>query len=644
MLNRLIDQQQFNHYPSDTSTENKGYFSRHGSDSLEISSDPDETTVRPNTVLSDDFDWTGNGSSLSQPNFFPISPAVVDDYADNVNTTGQITVGATQFGNLERIGDRDWFAINLEAGATYEFSLNGDSLTDPYLRLYDEAGNFIAYDDDTIDSLDATLSFTATSSNTFYLSAGSFADVYTGSYQLSAELVSPPPGAVSEPGETLNAAFDLGTLGSDETLQTSNRVGLADPLDIYRFTLDASLSLEVRLSNLSSDIDLVLLDNQGDLINFSRNGQTQNEFITETLDTGDYYLAVYPYSGSSYFNLELSANSPPELPAGYSARIGYGETQVDQALGELLNLEVPTVEPLGGENWGLDRMGAPAAWEMGYTGEETIVAVLDTGIDLNHPDLDDNIWVNQDEVPGNGFDDDNNGYIDDVQGWDFANNDNNPDDVNSHGTHVAGTIAAEDNNLGITGVAPDAQIMPVQVLGDNGAGYNSDIVAGINYAVDNGADIINLSLGGSSISPGINAAIQEANDLGTLVVMAAGNSAGSSPENPGAYAAEAGLVVGALTQEGDLGSFSKQAGDTPQDYNGDGLAFPSYVTAPGVDILSTIPDGNYEFYSGTSMATPHVAGAAAILMGADPSLTPDETVDLITATANSNPTELNPLA
>ncbi len=644
MLNRLIDQQQFNHYPSDTSTENKGYFSRHGSDSLEISSDPDETTVRPNTVLSDDFDWTGNGSSFSQPNFFPISPAVVDDYADNVNTTGQITVGATEFGNLERIGDRDWFAINLEAGATYEFSLNGDSLTDPYLRLYDEAGNFIAYDDDTIDSLDATLSFTATSSNTFYLSAGSFADVYTGSYQLSAELVSPPPGTVSEPGETLNAAFDLGTLGSDETLQTSNRVGLADPLDIYRFTLDASLSLEVRLSNLSSDIDLVLLDNQGDLINFSRNGQTQNEFITETLDTGDYYLAVYPYSGSSYFNLELSANSPPELPAGYSARMGYGETQVDQALGELLNLEVPTVEPLGGENWGLDRMGAPAAWEMGYTGEETIVAVLDTGIDLNHPDLDDNIWVNQDEVPGNGFDDDNNGYIDDVQGWDFANNDNNPDDVNSHGTHVAGTIAAEDNNLGITGVAPDAQIMPVQVLGDNGAGYNSDIIAGINYAVDNGADIINLSLGGSSISPGINAAIQEATDLGTLVVMAAGNSAGSSPENPGAYAAEAGLVVGALTQEGDLGSFSNQAGDTPQDYNGDGLAFPSYVTAPGVDILSTIPDGNYEFYSGTSMATPHVAGAAAILMGADPGLTPDQTVDLITATANSNPTELNPLA
>ncbi|NBD32892.1 MAG: S8 family serine peptidase [Cyanobacteria bacterium] len=644
MLNRLIDQQQFNHYPSDTSTENKGYFSRHGSDSLEISSDPDETTVRPNTVLSDDFDWTGNGSSFSQPNFFPISPTVVDDYADNVNTTGQITVGATEFGNLERIGDRDWFAINLEAGATYEFSLNGDSLTDPYLRLYDEAGNFIAYDDDTIDSLDATLSFTATSSNTFYLSAGSFADVYTGSYQLSAELVSPPPGTVSEPGETLNAAFDLGTLGSDETLQTSNRVGLADPLDIYRFTLDASLSLEVRLSNLSSDIDLVLLDNQGDLINFSRNGQTQNEFITETLDTGDYYLAVYPYSGSSYFNLELSANSPPELPAGYSARMGYGETQVDQALGELLNLEVPTVEPLGGENWGLDRMGAPAAWEMGYTGEETIVAVLDTGIDLNHPDLDDNIWVNQDEVPGNGFDDDNNGYIDDVQGWDFANNDNNPDDVNSHGTHVAGTIAAEDNNLGITGVAPDAQIMPVQVLGDNGAGYNSDIIAGINYAVDNGADIINLSLGGSSISPGINAAIQEATDLGTLVVMAAGNSAGSSPENPGAYAAEAGLVVGALTQEGDLGSFSNQAGDTPQDYNGDGLAFPSYVTAPGVDILSTIPDGNYEFYSGTSMATPHVAGAAAILMGADPGLTPDQTVDLITATANSNPTELNPLA
>lgn len=568
---------------------------------------------------------------------YTLSAQLTDDYASNQTTNGVVPIGGSALGELEQISDRDWFAIDLEAGATYDFFLEGEGLSDPYLRLYDEDGNFITYNDDTENSLDAAISFTATSTGTYYLSAGSFADVYTGTYELSAELISPPPTSESEPGETLNTALDLGIVQADQRLQTQDSVSRSDQLDVYRFRLDSPLTIEAELSNLSRDIDLALLDSNGNPIEFSTNSQTQNELITQTLDTGDYYLAVYPYSGASAFNLELSATTPPGVPSGYNSATGYGETQVDQALATLLDTELPTIEPLGGDNWGLDRMGAPSAWEMGYTGEDVVVAVLDTGVDWRHPDLDDNIWRNTDEIPNNNQDDDGNGYVDDLLGWDFANNDNNPDDMNSHGTHVAGSIAAEDNNFGITGVAPDAQIMPVQVLGDDGGGYNSDIVAGIDYAVANGADVINLSLGGSNVSPGINAAIQEATDLGTLVVMAAGNSAGSSPENPGAFAVEEGLVVGALNQAGDLGDFSNRAGDIPQDFNGDGLAFPSYVTAAGVNVLSTIPEGNYAYYTGTSMATPHVAGAAAILMGADPNLTPEQTVDLITGTALSDP-------
>ncbi|AFZ43226.1 peptidase S8 and S53 subtilisin kexin sedolisin [Halothece sp. PCC 7418] len=684
MLNFLIDQKQFDDYAGDASTIGEIGISETELGTLEFSSDRDWFAIELEAGAT--YEFSLEGQTLSDPylrlydeaeklilsnddheeslnsqlSFTPenrgtfyleagafadlytgsyqLSMAListVDDYAGNTNTTGTLTIGKTQQGNLETIGDRDWFAIELEAGATYQFDLNGDSLSDPYLRLYDEDGNFIDYEDDTNNSLDSVLSFTATSSETFYLSAGSFADVYTGSYELSAELVVAPPPPATEPGETLNSALDLGTLNPNATLQTEDQVSQNDFLDLYRFHLDSPLSIEANLNNFSSDLDLALLDNNGNPITFSRNDQTQNEVITETLETGSYYLAVYPYAGSSTFSLDLTARTPPELPDGYSSDIGYGEAQVDQALATLLNTELATVEELGDENWGIDRIGAPTAWEMGYTGEDLVVAVLDTGVDTSHTDLQNNIWVNSDEIPSNGLDDDSNGYIDDTQGWDFANYDNDPNDVNGHGTHVAGSIAAEDNNWGTVGVAPDAEIMPVQVLADNGLGFNSDIIAGINYAVDNGADIINLSLGASRATPAIHNAIQSATDAGILVVMGAGNSAGSTPDHPGAFAVEEGLVVGALNQEGDLASFSNQAGEIPQDYEGDGLAFPRYVTAPGVDVVSTVPNDNFASLSGTSMATPHVAGSAALLMQADPTLTPEETVDLITATTLS---------
>ena len=135
--------------------------------------------------------------------------------------------------------------------------------------------------------------------------------------------------------------------------------------------------------------------------------------------------------------------------------------------------------------------------------------MIDSGVQLNHPDLVDSIWENTDEILGDGIDNDGNGYVDDRFGWDFIGNDNNPTDSNSHGTHVAGIIAAANNGSGATGVAPDAQIMPIRVLGQSGAGSNRAVASGIYYAVDNGADIINLSLGGS-FSSQIRTALQYA--------------------------------------------------------------------------------------------------------------------------------------
>jgi subtilisin family serine protease len=241
-----------------------------------------------------------------------------------------------------------------------------------------------------------------------------------------------------------------------------------------------------------------------------------------------------------------------------------------------------------------------------------VVAVLDTGVDYNHDDLKNNIWTNSGEIENNGKDDDGNGYIDDVYGWNFDGDNNQTMDVDGHGTHVSGTIAGTNNGFGVTGIAYDAQIMPVKVLDDFGSGSNSSVADGIYYAVDNGADVINLSLGSSFPSFGVAAAVEYASNQGVTVVMAAGNSGGNTPLYPARYAEEYGIAVGAINEDKNLASFSNRAGSDPL----------TYVTAPGVDIYSTLPNNRYESYNGTSMATPHVAGVVALMLSANSSFDP----------------------
>lgn len=237
--------------------------------------------------------------------------------------------------------------------------------------------------------------------------------------------------------------------------------------------------------------------------------------------------------------------------------------------------------------------------------------------------MDANIWTNPGEIAGDGMDNDGNGFVDDVRGWDFAANDNNPMDEEGHGTHVAGTIAAENNGTGATGVAYNARIMPVRVLGPNGGSY-SDVADGIRYAVNNGANVINLSLGGNSSSDVVRDAIQYAAEQGVVVVMAAGNSGGSSPHYPAYEATDWGIAVGAVNSSKQMASWSNRAGIPALDY----------VVAPGVGVYSTIPGNTYATYSGTSMATPHVAGVAALILSANPNLTAAEVESILTQTAN----------
>ena len=310
----------------------------------------------------------------------------------------------------------------------------------------------------------------------------------------------------------------------------------------------------------------------------------------------------------------------------YNSVYGYGLVDAAAALSSITGETVfPNVQDLGGNFWGVDTVNAPEVWAQGYTGKDTIVAVIDTGIDYTHEDLDNNIWLNENELPDNGIDDDGNGYVDDLYGWDFVDNDNIPLDLHGHGTHVAGTIAAENNSLGVTGVAYDAQVMTVRVFDENGSITTyADIADGIIYAVDNGADIINLSFGGG-YSPLIEEAGKYATERDVVVVMSAGNNSAFSPIYPARHAEDWGLAVGAIDKNGQKAYFSNNAGSTPLDY----------VVAPGVDILSTFPDDQYSYASGTSMAAPHVSGVAALALSANPNLVPTEIESLLIETADS---------
>lgn len=286
--------------------------------------------------------------------------------------------------------------------------------------------------------------------------------------------------------------------------------------------------------------------------------------------------------------------------------------------------------------WGLHQMGAPVAWDVAR-GAGVVVAVLDTGIDATHPDIAENVWTNPNEVPNNGIDDDANGYVDDTNGWNFVSGTPSPVDGNGHGTHVSGTIAAQDNNgLGIVGVAPDAKIMALKGLDDGGGGNLFDLASGIAYAAANGAKVINNSWGCTQSCPAVpvvDDAVKSAHAAGTVVVFAAGNTADDVREFAPNNGTEA-LVVGASTPGGQLASFSNFGFVdvvAPGAGNPEGVG----IQEPARGILSlraanTFPPAHmivseqYLRHAGTSMAAPHVAGLAALIRSAHPEYTPEQ--------------------
>lgn len=262
--------------------------------------------------------------------------------------------------------------------------------------------------------------------------------------------------------------------------------------------------------------------------------------------------------------------------------------------------------------YAMDIMDAPAAWDKQTGSSNIVVGVIDTGVDLDHEDLQANIWQNADETPNNGVDDDNNGYVDDVNGWDFKNNDHNPNDDNDHGSHVSGTIGAEgDNDKGIVGVNWDVSIMALKFLGGDGSGTTDDAVEAIIYAADNGAKVLNNSWGGGGRSQALEDAIKYARDNGVIFVAAAGNNFSNNdsfPTYPANYEVENVISVAASTSSDNVAGFSNFGRHTVD------------LAAPGSAIVSTVRGNLYRSFDGTSMATPQVSGACALVWAQFPGL------------------------
>ena len=472
------------------------------------------------------------------------------------------------------------------------------------------------------------------------------------------------------------------------------------------FTVTEESNIYAILSDLGVDLDLYLgrLNSDGSpekwpdgrlkIFNSSTNGGTQDDVLFAQLPPGDYYYLIKD-------PLERILESPDSL--NYSITIDaktFDETtrlSDDPYLPQqwhLFNTGMTSDGDIGidGAPWisaANADIAAPEAWKINTDASEIVIAIIDKGIDITHPDLITNLWTNPREIPGNGVDDDGNGYVDDIHGWNFV--DNSPNVVanaeSDHGTHVAGIAGAQGNNgIGVSGVAWNTQLMTLDVFNGEkdvgiGADGNQADVNAIYYAVDNGAKVINMSLGGNikmspelfndlNLIPAYRAAFQYAYDNDVFVSLAAGNEGDQFDDRnqwklvgnndiytsaPAAYS----NVFGNLASVGSSDAQNRKSGYSSYGQSvsifapgGDGgqvvvdkddFGNAIFASSPLTKILSTVPtgsgsvDSDYGYLAGTSMAAPVIAGMAALIRSENSSITAPETVAILRAGANVNP-------
>lgn len=307
-----------------------------------------------------------------------------------------------------------------------------------------------------------------------------------------------------------------------------------------------------------------------------------------------------------------------------------------------INQDAPN-DPLFSTLWALNNTGtndpkgsagkagadirALSAWDINKGDKKVKIAIIDTGINYNHPDLKNQIYVNEAELNGRpGVDDDKNGFIDDIHGYDFANNDGDPMDGHGHGSHCAGTIGAvHGNGVGVAGIMENVTLIPIKFLSDEGSGSTETAIKAIDYATNMNVDIMSNSWGGGGESQALKEAIERANEKGIIFTAAAGNDGtnnDSSPHYPSNYNVENVISVAATTANDELASFSCYGPKTV------------HIAAPGHNIQSTITNNGYAIWSGTSMATPHVTGALGLLISQEGRLSVSEIKERLMATSD----------
>lgn len=356
-------------------------------------------------------------------------------------------------------------------------------------------------------------------------------------------------------------------------------------------------------------------------------GSVVSDLGASVIGTFDTEAGIHKADAGEFLHIKLPAGTSVEqamAKISKDPRVEYAAPNTIYHLDEFEKQDAPVNDPDFGKLWGMNNEGqtggkvdadidAPEAWAV-HTGRNQaegapIIALIDSGIDYNHPDLAANIWTNPGEIPGDGIDNDGNGIIDDVHGYNAIGENGDPMDGLGHGSHCAGTIGAVGNDgRGVVGVNQKANIMAVKIFDDQGNTDAAAIIRGIQYATKMGARITSNSWGGPSPNAGIKEAFAQSP---ALHMVAAGNSGYNNdwlPSFPANYALDNIVAVAATDHNDQLASFS-QYGKRNVD-----------LGAPGVDILSTVPGGKYDVYSGTSMATPHVSGAAGLLISKYPDI------------------------